>query len=71
LTWKSSVGSTTATRTLIRVLELNEGRLYAWPFLGYPTVVRDDLDRSIEYLKALRKVVRFEWPDYVSPYEAV
>jgi hypothetical protein len=56
---------------LIGVLELNEDRLYAWLVLDSPSVVRDDLDRSIESVNALRKVVRSERLDYVSPYEAV
>ncbi len=57
--------------SLVRVLELNEDRLYAWLVLGSVTVVREDLGRSIEYVKALREVIRDERPDYVSPYEAV
>lgn len=59
------------TDSIIRVLEVNEDRLYHWMVLDSVTVVRDDLDRSIEYLKAFRERVRSERPDYVSPYEAV
>ena len=58
------------TDSLVRVPELHEGPLYHWLVLGFLTVVRDDLDRSIEYVKALREMVRSERPDYVSPYEA-
>jgi hypothetical protein len=39
--------------------------------LGSSTVLREKLDESIEYVKALREVLRSERPDYVSPYEAV
>jgi hypothetical protein len=53
---------------LIGVLELNEERLYAWLVLDSPTVVREDLDGAIEYVKALREVIRTERPDYVSHY---
>jgi hypothetical protein len=56
---------------LIGVLELNEDRLYAWLVEGSPTVVRDNLEGSIAYIKALREAIRAERPDYVSPYEAV
>lgn len=56
---------------LIGVLELNEDRLYHWMVLDSVTVVREDLDGSIEYIKALREMVKAEQPDYVSPYEAV
>lgn len=56
---------------LIEVLELNEDRLYAWLVLGSVTVVRDDLDGAIEYVKALREIIEAERPDYVSPYESV
>ena len=56
---------------LIRVLELNEDRLYHWLVLGSPTVVRDDLDGAVEYVRALRAVIKAERPDYVSPYEAL
>ena len=60
------------TDALIRVLELNEDRLYAWLVLGSITVVREDLGKSIEYVKALREVIKeAQRPDYVSPYEAV
>ena len=59
------------TDALIAVLELNEDRLYHWLVLDSVTVVRDNLWRSIEYVKALRERVRSERPDYVSPYEAV
>lgn len=56
---------------LMRVLELNEERLYAWLVLDSPTVVREDLNVAIEYVKALREVIKTERPDYVSPYEAL
>ncbi len=56
---------------LVRVLELNEDRLYAWLIEGSVTVVREDLGRSIEYVRALREVIKAERPDYVSPYEAL
>jgi hypothetical protein len=59
------------TDALIRLLELNEDRLYAWLFLDSVTVVRDGPDRSIEYDKTQRKMVRSELPEYVSPFEAV
>lgn len=58
------------TDAMIRVLELNEDRLYAWLVQGTVTVVREDLDGSIEYVKPLLKTVRPERSDYVSPYEA-
>ena len=57
--------------SLIRVLELNEDRLYAWLVLDSPTVVREDLGGAIDYVKRLRAVIKTERPDYVSPYEAV
>jgi hypothetical protein len=57
--------------SLIGVLELNEDRLYAWLVLDSPTVVREDLDGAIEYVRALRAVIKSERPDYVSPYEAL
>lgn len=59
------------TDAMIRVLELNEDRLYHWLVLGSVTVVRDDLDTSINYVKALLKMIKTERPDYVSPYEAL
>ena len=59
------------TDALIAVLELMEDHLYHWLVLGSVTEVRDDLDRSIEYVKALRQTVRSERPDYVSPYRAL
>ncbi len=59
------------TDALIRVLELNEDRLYQWMVMGSVTVVREDLGRSIEYVKAVREVIKAERPDYVSPYEAL
>ncbi len=59
------------TDVLIAVLELNEAPLYAWLVLGSVTVVRDDLDSSINYVNALRELIRAERPDYVSPYESV
>ena len=55
---------------LIGVLELNEDRLYAWLVEGSPTVVRDELEQSLEYVRQLRDVIKAERPDYVSPYEA-
>jgi hypothetical protein len=57
--------------SLIAVLELNEDRLYHWLVLDSPTVVRDDLDASINYVNALRELIKAERPDYVSPYEAL
>jgi hypothetical protein len=57
------------TDALIRVLELNEDRLYNWLILDSPTVVREDLDGAIEYVRALREVIRDEKPDFISPYE--
>jgi hypothetical protein len=59
------------TDALIAVLELNEDRLFHWLVLDSLTVVRDDLDRSIEYVNALRAEIKSERPDYVSPYEAL
>jgi hypothetical protein len=59
------------TDAMIRVLELNEDRLYHWLVLGSVTVVREDLDRSIEYVRALRQVVREEKSDFISPCEAL
>jgi hypothetical protein len=56
---------------LIAVLELNEDRLYHWLVIGSATVVRDDVDGAIEYVKALREAIKAERPDYVSPYETV
>jgi hypothetical protein len=55
------------TDALIAALELNEDRLYHRMVLGSVTVVREDLGKSIEYVKALREVVRSERPGYVSP----
>ena len=57
--------------SLIGVLEINEDRLYHWLVVGSPTVVREDLDASINYVKALREIIKAERPDYVSPYEAL
>jgi hypothetical protein len=57
--------------TLIAVLEINEDRLYHWLILDSPTVVRDNLEQSVAYVKALRELIKAERPDYVSPYEAV
>ena len=59
------------THSIIRVLEINEDRLYHWLVLGSITVVLDDVDRSIQYANTLRKMVRSKRPDYVGPYEAV
>jgi hypothetical protein len=56
---------------LIEVLELNEDRLCAWLVLGSVTVVRDDLESSINYVRALREIIKAERPDYVSPYETM
>lgn len=56
---------------MIRVLELNEDRLYHWLVLGSVTLVRDDLDGVVEYVKALRKMTKAERPDYVSPFETL
>ena len=47
-----------AVGSLVRVLELNEDRLYAWLVEGSVTVVREDLGRSIEYVKALREMIK-------------
>jgi hypothetical protein len=55
--------------SLIDILELNENRLYAWLVEDSPTVVRDDLEGAIDYVRILRKRIRSERPDYVSPYE--
>jgi hypothetical protein len=35
------------TDYMIRVLELNEDRIYAWVVLDSPTVVRENLDGSV------------------------
>jgi hypothetical protein len=59
------------TDALIRVLELNEDRLYAWLVMDSITVIWEDLDGAIQYVKALREAVRSERPDYVSPYEGL
>ncbi|AFM26087.1 hypothetical protein [Desulfomonile tiedjei] len=59
------------TDELIRVLELNEDRLYHWLVLDSITVVRDDLGSSIDYVTALREMIKSERPDYVSPYEGL
>jgi succinate dehydrogenase flavin-adding protein (antitoxin of CptAB toxin-antitoxin module) len=59
------------TDSLIAVLELNEDRLYAWLVMGSVTVVRDDLESSVNYVKALRDMIKAERPDYVSPYESL
>ncbi|AFM24879.1 hypothetical protein [Desulfomonile tiedjei] len=55
---------------IIRLLELNEDRLHAWLIEDAPTVVRDDLDASVNYVRTLREIVKAERPDYVSPYES-
>ena len=60
-----------AVGSLVRVLELNEDRLYAWLVEGSVTVVREDLGRSIEYVKALREMIKAERPEHVSTYGAV
>jgi hypothetical protein len=57
--------------SLIDVLELNEDRLYAWTIQGSATVVKDDLNGAINYVKALRQRIKAERPDYVSPYEGL
>ncbi len=56
---------------LIGVLDGNEDRLYHWLVLGSATVVRENLGESIDFVKALRKVIKAERPDFVSPYEDV
>ena len=56
---------------LIGVLAIYEDRLYHWLVLDSSTVVRDDLDGAVEYVKALREAIKTERPDYVSPYETV
>jgi hypothetical protein len=56
---------------LIGVLEINEDRLCHWLVLDSSTVVKDDLEESIEYVRALRQAIKWERPDYVSPYEAL
>lgn len=56
---------------LIGVLELNEDRLQAWLIAGSLSVVRDGLEESIAYVKALRAAIKAERPDYVSPYEGL
>jgi hypothetical protein len=63
--------NTDDTDAMIRLLELNEDRLCQWMVLDSATVVREDLDGSIEYVKALRKMIKAERPDYVSPYTAL
>jgi hypothetical protein len=59
------------TDAMIRLLELNEDRLYHWLVLGSLSVVREDLDRSIEFVQALRDLIRKENPDFISPHEAL
>jgi hypothetical protein len=51
------------TDAMIRVLELNEDRLYRWLVLRSVIVVREDLDGAIKYVKALREARRRERPD--------
>ena len=51
----------------LRILELNEDRLYSWLVEGSIAVVREDLGNSIEYVMALRKMIKAERPDYISP----
>jgi transposase InsO family protein len=46
------------TDAMIRVLELNEDRLYHWLVLGSATVVREDLDGAIEYVRALPEAIK-------------
>ena len=58
------------TDAMIAVLELNEERVYHWLVLGSVTVVREDLDGAVEYVRALREAIKAERPDYESPYEA-
>ena len=58
------------TEVMIRVLELVGDRLYAWLVLGSPKVVRKNLDGAHEYVMALRKMVRNQRPDHMSPEEA-
>jgi hypothetical protein len=59
------------TDSLVRVLEINEDRLYACLVMVTVSVVWDGLDKSVEYVKALRETIKSERPDYVSHYEAV
>jgi hypothetical protein len=59
------------TDWLVRVLEPKENRFYYLLVLGSVTVVREYVDKSIEYVNALREVVGSERPDFASPYEAV
>jgi hypothetical protein len=54
--------------SMIDVLELNEDRLYAWLVQGSPTVVIDDLDESVAYVRRLREFITARRPDYVGPY---
>lgn len=56
---------------IIRLLELNADRLHAWLIEDAPTVVRGDLDASLNYVKTLREIVKTERPDYVSPYDGL
>lgn len=52
------------------VLALNEDRLVAWLVFDSPTVVRDNLDGSLEQVRRLRKEILAKEPDFVSEYEA-
>jgi hypothetical protein len=52
---------------MIHVLELNEDRLCAW-LEGSPTVVMDDLNQSVAYVRRLREFITARRPDYVGPY---
>jgi hypothetical protein len=52
---------------MIHVLELNEELLYAW-LQGSPTVVMDDLNESVAYVRRLRDFITARRPDYVGPY---
>jgi MerR family transcriptional regulator, heat shock protein HspR len=59
------------TNYKIRVLELNEERIYAWVVLDSPTVARENLDRSFEYVSTLRELIEADRLDYVNPSEAL
>lgn len=52
---------------LIHDLELKEERLYNW-LEGSPTVVMNDLNESVAYVRRLRKFITAHRPDYVGPY---
>ncbi len=55
-----SLGTTHAKNL---TLELNEDRLYHWLILDSDTVVRDDLESSINRVKALREMIKSERPE--------